>query len=288
MALLHLSDPHFGTERPEVCAALLAWAASPAASGVELIVVSGDITQRARTNQFDSAKLFFQRLQQYWPSSPLLLLPGNHDIPLFNVGRRLLRPFSAYQRAFGMQIETHLSRGGFDVQMVNTTRRLRHTRGWVSDGQIQRVASRLRAADPRDVRVVVTHQPIAVVREQDEEDLLEGREQALPAWRQAGADVILGGHIHFPYVCAADDEGVIYSYGDLAHAEHCVWVAQAGTSVSRRVRHEAGNSFNVLRRVQPAGEAPRACELERWDYAEAAGSFVCHSVMQLPLQRAAK
>jgi 3',5'-cyclic AMP phosphodiesterase CpdA len=288
MAILHLSDPHFGTERAEVCAALLAWAATPAAQAVRIIVVSGDITQRARPGQFARAKAFLLALQSHWPGAPLLILPGNHDIPLFNVGERILRPFGAYQRVFGEYLESHFAGYGFDVQTVNTVRRWRHTRGWVSEGQIQRVAARLRQAARNDVRVVVTHQPIAVLRAEDEADRLEGGEAALSVWSRAGADIILGGHIHLPYVSAVTERGEALLPNAAPLAVPHVWLAQAGTALSARVRHEAGNSFNLVRRVpRDPFAAPQVCELERWDFKENNGAFARHSVTVLPLPRSA-
>src|SRR5687767_13962420 len=98
MTVLQVSDPHFGTERPEVVQALseLAGVQAP-----DLVVLSGDITQRARRGQFDSARRFVDSLKV----SATLVIPGNHHIPLFNLLARLWAPYANYARAFGEDLE---------------------------------------------------------------------------------------------------------------------------------------------------------------------------------------
>jgi len=83
--LLQISDPHFGTEDPGAVEALVPLVHEKRPG---LVVLSGDITQRARRGQFEAARRFLDRL----PAAALVVIPGNHDIPLFNVFGRLLRP----------------------------------------------------------------------------------------------------------------------------------------------------------------------------------------------------
>jgi 3',5'-cyclic AMP phosphodiesterase CpdA len=254
--LLQISDPHFGTERPEVVEALVRLAQS---QRPDVVVLSGDITQRATKRQFAAARAFCDRLG----AGALLVIPGNHDIPLFDLGRRALRPYARYSAAFGEALESEWSSAGMLVLTLNTTRPWRHKNGAVSATQIERVEARLAQASPAQLRVVVVHQPLAVYRPQDEPELLRGHAAALRRWAAAGVDVVLGGHIHLPYVLAAHQR-------DAALAQP-LWVVQAGTAVSSRVRHEAGNSVNLLRRL--GGDAPRTCRIERWDWRQASGSF---------------
>lgn len=257
--LLHLSDPHFGTERAQVVEALLRWAAARQAASV--VVISGDISQRGRRGQFGRARQFIARLRALWPQAAVLVLPGNHDIPLFDLRARLLAPFAGFRRAFGHELEPCHDDADFQIQLVNTSTPWLHKDGRVRAQQVKRVAQRLRQARPGQLRVVVTHQPVAVLRAEDERDLLRGAAPALHSWAEAGAQLLLGGHIHLPYVLALRPGG--------SHARK-LWVVQAGTAVSSRVRNEAGNSFNYLRYRR--GAAPVA-EVERWDYAEARGGF---------------
>ncbi len=190
--ILHLSDTHFGTERKPVVEAVLDLARSLAP---DLVVLSGDITQRARRGQFAAARKFIERL-----SLPVLAVPGNHDIPLFNVLARALNPYGNYKRALGAVLEPVFESDGLLAIGLNTTRPRRHKDGEISGGQIARVAQRLRQARPGQLRVVVAHHPVRAKVESDLSNLLIGRERALQAWGEAGVDLVLGGHIHLPYV----------------------------------------------------------------------------------------
>jgi len=257
-ALLQISDPHFGTERPAVAAALLRLAReqSPA-----VVVLSGDITQRATHAQFDAARRFVDGLGPV----PLLAIPGNHDIPLFDLATRMMRPYARYRRAFGDVLEPVHESEHWMVVALNTTRPWRHKDGEVSKEQVERAASRFARATPAQLRIAVTHQPVGVTRPEDEANLLHGHAAAVRRWAQAGADLVLGGHIHLPFVVPMHER-----CRDLGRP---LWVVQAGTAMSTRLRHEAGNSVNIVRRMHAAGETHRRCVVERWDYAEAKGEF---------------
>jgi hypothetical protein len=143
---------------------------------------------------------------------------------------------------------------------VNTTRWWRHKQGEVSGEQIERVAARLRTATAGQLRLVVVHQPMAVTQEVDVGNLLRGHRKAARAWAEAGAQLVLGGHIHLPYVVPLEVAGGAP-----------LWVAQAGTAVSRRVRGSVPNSVNLIRH----GNDARACIVERWDFDGGTGTFAC-------------
>ena len=144
--LLQISDPHFGTERPGVVEALLQLAAR---EQPELVVLSGDITQRARRSQFTAARAFIDRLG----AIPALVIPGNHDIPLFNLFARVLHPYANHRRVFGADLEPVFESRELLVIGLNTTRRARHTDGEVPAEQIERAARRLERATPLQLRV---------------------------------------------------------------------------------------------------------------------------------------
>ena len=266
--LLQISDMHFGTEQPEVIAALLALSVE---KKPEVLIVSGDITQRARGEQFTRAREFCDRIAV----SSMICIPGNHDIPLFNLWARVMRPYAAYQRAFGAALEPELLTPSMCIATVNTTRWWRHKNGQVSRAQIDRVCEQLSRAMPQQLRVVVVHQPVHVLRAQDEHDLLRGWQSAVHAWAAAGADIVMGGHIHLPYVCELS-----HSVGGLARR---MWCVQAGTAVSSRVRREAPNSVNFLE--FSSAQAKLGCSVERWDYQRAAGRFKMVKTTLLNLQR---
>ncbi|MES2888366.1 MAG: metallophosphoesterase family protein [Pseudomonadota bacterium] len=251
--LMQISDPHFGTEQPPVVEALvtLTHAQRP-----DLLVLSGDITQRARPSQFRAARAFMDRL-----GGPVLAIPGNHDLPLFDVAARLWRPYASYRKAFGEELEPVHESSEALVVGVNTTRTYRHKNGQVGRAQIERVAQRLRAATPGQLRVVVVHQPVVVTHAEDWPDRLRNRTAALSCWAKAGADLVLGGHIHLPFVMP------------LKGLARPVWAVQAGTAVSSRVRRGVPNSVNLLRWCEP-GVEPGTCVVEQWDFSPATRAFV--------------
>ena len=248
--ILQISDPHFGTEVPEVVRALrqLGEQLKP-----ELVVLSGDITQRARRQQFAAARVFMSGFD-----ASRLVLPGNHDIPLFNLWGRLVQPYAGHRAAFGDALEPTFHSRELLVLGVNTTRPYRHKNGEVSAAQIERVVQRLARATAQQLRVVVVHQPIEVMRERDTHDRLIGHAAAQTAWAAAGADVVMGGHIHLPYVMP------------LPGLARPMWAVQAGTAVSKRVRPGAPNSVNLVR-WQPA---EHSCAVEQWDFSTTDQAFV--------------
>jgi 3',5'-cyclic AMP phosphodiesterase CpdA len=259
MNILHISDTHFGTEQAPVAEALVKLAHEQVP---DLVILSGDITQRALRVEFAAARAFMERLRiPAW-----LVIPGNHDISLFNMFSRVFAPYADFRRAFGHELEPVFTSPQAIVISVNTTRRYRHIDGEVSAQQIERVAQLLQAASPTQLRIVVTHQPVSVIVEADQKDLLHGREQAIRRWSEAGADLILGGHIHRPYLCALHEQ--------MTDLSARTWVLQAGTALSSRVRHGTSNSINLIRTID--GLTPRQCITERWDYDPVADAFLCN------------
>jgi len=253
--LLQISDTHFGTERREVVEALTALAAR---QRPDVVVLSGDITQRARPAQFQAAKAFVEGL-----GAPVLAIPGNHDIALFDLWSRFRHPYARYAFAFGSSLEPVFSSQDMLIVGVNTTRAWRHKNGEVSASQVDRVAKVLAGASARQLRVVVVHQPLAVPEPRERANLLRGHEAAAHAWAAAGADLVMGGHIHLP--CTLAMHGLARR----------LWVVQAGTAVSSRTRSGVPNSVNLVRWESPIAELGQphtqarpavGCLIERWDF----------------------
>ncbi|MCK7595001.1 metallophosphoesterase family protein [Pseudomarimonas salicorniae] len=243
-SLLHLSDTHFGTEVPAVVAALERMVLREAP---EVVLLSGDITQRATRAQFRTARAFLDRLRLPWS-----VIPGNHDIPLLDLVTRMLRPYARYRQELG-EASTHglLDLPGLRLIRVKSTRRRRHIDGELSRRQIAEVSRALREAPSGVLRLVVTHQPVWVDRERDRHNRCHGADLALSRWRDAGADLLLAGHIHWPFVRRIA-------------GDRPVWAVNAGTATSSRVRDGVPQSCNLLR-WDPS--RPRAgAELQRWDY----------------------
>lgn len=250
--LLQLSDLHFGTERASVVEALavLAHEQRP-----DVLVLCGDLTQRARPGQFRAVRAFVHGL-----GVPMLAVPGNHDLPLFDLWTRLCRPYARYRAAFGADLEPVYRSPALMVVGVNTTRAWRHQAGEISACQVDRVAAWLQGAGAAQLRIVVTHQPVAVTRADEHPALLRGHALALQCWAGAGADLVLSGHLHQPGVVA------------LPGLVRPMWTVQAGTAVSSRVRAGQPNSVNLLR--WGGGSAPGVCQIEQWDFSAECRAFV--------------
>ena len=270
-SLLQISDPHFGTVQPSVAEALVQLARQ---QQPDVLVLSGDITQRAKASQFAQARAFCDRLA----IPQMLSIPGNHDISLYNPYQRLFKPYARYLRQFGPALQTSVTTPLLHVIGVITTSRWRHTNGQVSERQIRQVAAELKRSDPACLRVVVVHQPVHVPKSSDEHDRLRGWEPAVRTWADAGADAVMGGHIHLPYSCDLSSR--------MAGLARRLWCVQAGTALSTRVREGIPNSVNLLR-FNGLGQTgqPDQCVLERWDYQAGSQEFECVQSSNLALTR---
>lgn len=227
--LVHLSDLHFG----RVDAALL----EPLAAKVHglsphLVVVSGDLTQRAKPAQFRQARAFLDRLP-----GPQLVVPGNHDVPLYNVLRRFFRPLDAYMRHISRDLEPVRIDGEIAVVGVNTARSAAFKGGRINQQQMARVRELLRPLPPQVAKIVVTHHPFDLPPGRDSRQLVGRAREAMQLFARCGADILLSGHLHESH---ASDTRLRYRIDDFA-----ALVVQAGTATSTRGRGEA-NSFNVL------------------------------------------
>lgn len=250
--LMHLSDLHFGAHDTQVCAAVLRLARR---LKVDVLVVSGDLTQRATAMQFEQAREFLDAL----PAAHRLVIPGNHDLPLFAWWERLSgRAHARYARCFGQELQPVCRAAGFHVIGVDTTRWWRHQRGSLSAAQIGQAAERLAGAQAQDWRIIVSHHPLAAARAQDRQHLPRRAQQATARWAAAGAQLLLSGHGHDPA---------------LALALPGLWSAHAGTAVSLRLRAQAPNSLFTLSQTVYSPGVPALRVLTRWDHDRQTGDF---------------
>jgi 3',5'-cyclic AMP phosphodiesterase CpdA len=228
--LAHISDLHFGAESPEVVEGLIDDLQSVEPS---LVVVSGDLTQRARRKEFAAARRFLDRIP-----SPRLVVPGNHDIPLFDLVSRFARPLARFRSYIDADVDPFFSTDEVAVLGMNTARSNTWKDGRVSPAQIDALRRRLCPLPAHVLKVLVTHHPFLPPPWDPSPPLVGRAAEALRAAEACGVDLMLAGHLHHGYTGDVRTHHV-----DIRRA---ILVAQAGTATSHRVRNEA-NSYNVIR-----------------------------------------
>lgn len=231
--LVHLSDIHFGrvdlaTIGPLTEAILQL---SP-----HLVAVSGDLTQRARRREFAAAKAFLDTLD-----CAQLVVPGNHDVPLYNVFTRFATPLARYRHAITENLAPVYRDHEMIVVGVNTARSWTWGEGRINVRQVDELVAHLSGLPSDLMRIVVTHHPFDLPAGVREQRLLGRAEMAMKKLSAAGADLFLAGHLHISHIGHAAER---YDLGD-----HSALVVQAGT-LSTRSRGEEP-SFNVLRIERP-------------------------------------
>lgn len=220
--VLHLSDLHFGRSHPALEAPLLAMIAELAP---DLVVVSGDLTQRARVEQFRHARAFLDRI-----SAPVLSVPGNHDTPLDNLFQRLLTPFRRYRRHINRETEPVFTSEALTVVGVNTVNPLAWQQGRFRASARARVA-RVFRDHPAPLRLVALHHPLEHGPDAGKRPM-RGASAALAGLAESGAQIVLSGHLH-------------RSASGPVRAAPGLLLIEAGTGLSTRQRGE-DNSFNLL------------------------------------------
>lgn len=248
--IAHLSDIHFGRVDQRLVEKLVT---AVHAITPDLVAISGDLTQRARRGQFEAARAFIDQLP-----FPVLVVPGNHDVPLFNLPVRFLDALGSYRRHIERNLEPLYQDGEVIAVGMNSARSLPfHGGGRLNEAQVASAAARLRSAPKNAIKIIVTHHPFDLPAGHGDEHLIGRSDMAMQQLAAAGADVFLAGHLHVSHVGHSAERYQI--------AGHSALVVQAGT-LSTRGRGET-NTFNVLRLERPR------ITIERHTWNEAAGTF---------------
>jgi 3',5'-cyclic AMP phosphodiesterase CpdA len=232
--LVHLSDLHFGTVDETVVEPLIATIAE---LKPDVVVVSGDLTQRARSREFQAARAFLDRLPR-----PQIIVPGNHDVPLHNAYARFFQALDKYRRYITDDLTPFFSDEEVAILGINTARSLTIKYGRINEEQISSIRERLCPFSDEVTKIIVTHHPFDLPEGHDEDELVGRANLAMEAIAKCGADVLLAGHLH---VSHTGESSARYKI-----AGHSALVISAGTATSKRGRGET-NSFNVLRIKHP-------------------------------------
>jgi 3',5'-cyclic AMP phosphodiesterase CpdA len=248
--IVHLSDLHFGRTDASLLDPLVAIVHSVAP---DLVAVSGDLTQRARTSQFKQARRFLDRLP-----IPQVIVPGNHDVPLYDVLTRFTRPLAGYRRYITDDLEPWFIDDEIAVMGINTARSLTFKHGRISKTQIDRMEARMRTLHDGIVKIIVTHHPVDLPVGVPLGELVSRAARARESLLTSECDLLLAGHLHIGSAAT----GAIQFEG----RAHSPIIVQAGTAASTRGRGES-NSFNaiVIR--------PREIEVRRYVWQQGAGNF---------------
>jgi len=230
--IVHLSDLHFGAHDESLVEAV-DWQVDQLKP--DLVVISGDFTQRARTEQFREACEFLDGLRER--GHEVLGVPGNHDVPLYDVLRRFLSPLARYRRFIDDTLCPFIELPGVAVLGINTARSLTFKDGRINRDQVDFIRETFARTSSEAFRVLVTHHPLFALEVAGEVERAIGRQElALDAVEESGVDMLLAGHAHH---ASSQDAG------DLVTRAGGVLVVQAGTATSTRVR-EQEQSFNVV------------------------------------------
>jgi 3',5'-cyclic AMP phosphodiesterase CpdA len=238
--LIHASDLHFGRPHdPGMAEAFLdiAGRLSP-----DLVVLSGDFTQRAKVSEYEEARRYLSRLRDR-VEAPLVATPGNHDVPLYRVFERLFAPFRNYRAHIHPELDTVTRIPGLTVvALCSAAPRRAIVNGRIRPHQLAFAGEAFSRAPAGDLKVVVAHHHLAPAPDYQGDTPLPGARRILDAFTAMGVELVLGGHLHRAYIGNSLD---VYAGAD---RERGIVIVQSGTTTSSRgrAREEAKNSFNVI------------------------------------------
>lgn len=248
--LVHVSDLHFGRVNSAILQPLLNFIRE---TRPDLVAISGDLTQRAKVEEFTDARRFLDAIP-----FPRIVVPGNHDVPLYNVLSRFVHRLKRYRRIITDDLSPFFSDDEIAVAGVNTARAFTFKDGRINAAQIAQIQERFKKLTGEPTKIVVTHHPFDLPEGAEGGRVVGRAELAMKALAECRVDLLLAGHFHIAHVGSSAIRFRIPGYSAL--------LVSSGTTTSTRGRGHA-NSFNVIRIDR------QRIEVERWVWQPERGQF---------------
>jgi 3',5'-cyclic AMP phosphodiesterase CpdA len=236
--LMHISDLHFGPpflSRVSEAALRIAYRLNP-----DAMVISGDFTQRATEEQFQQARAYIDQL----PPVPKVVVPGNHDVPLYRVAERIFNPHRLYCKYIQKELNSICDLNGVRIVALNSTSPHRAiSNGRIDHETLEFCEKAFQGVGDDIFKIVVTHHHLIPAPDYVHDQTMPRSRRAINRFVDLGVELVLGGHLHRAYIGNTLD---IYP-GE--NRERGVIIAQSGTTTSRRGRgrEKLKNSFNLIK-----------------------------------------
>jgi 3',5'-cyclic AMP phosphodiesterase CpdA len=237
ITIVHGSDIHFG--KPHDSKAAEAFVRATEALGPDLLILSGDFTQRAKVREYRAAREYLGR----FPAIPTIVTPGNHDVPLYRVFERIFAPFRNYRTFISRELDTVTRISGAIVVSLNTADPHRAiVNGRIRPHQLAFAREAFSEAASGDLRILVAHHHLISAPDEVRDHPLPDAASLLAHFGEMGVDLILGGHLHRGYVASS---AAIHA---TVEGEKEILIVHSGTTTSSRGRAgETGTrSFNWI------------------------------------------